>query len=129
MEKISTMVDMKRTPKEKADVAGSGQMVSPSIDNVPDYPWGLSISLSEEELDKLGLGSEGLGVGDILHMHALMKVTSVSSSENENTGKCCRVELQITHLSGESEDDENEEAEVEMKRVPHEKRRARLYRG
>lgn len=123
MERIPAMVDMKRSPKEKVEVAES---TSPVADNIPDYPWGLSISLCEEELEKLGIDPENLGVGDILHMHALMKITSVSSSENEHTGKCCRVELQITHMSGEEEDQENEAAEKVMSAT---KRRARLYRG
>lgn len=124
MERIPAMVDMKRTPKE--DMSDSVVSMAAS-DNTPNYPYGLSISMSEEELERLGIGPEDLGIGDILHMHALMKVTSVSSSENEHTGKCCRVELQITHMSGESEDAENEKTEVSMKPTPHEKRRARLY--
>lgn len=123
MEKIPAMVDMKRTPKEKAEVVDMG---SPVAANVPDYPWGLSISLCEEELEKIGLDEDDLEIGDILHMHALMKVTSVSSNEYEG-GKHCRVELQITHMTGESEDAENEEAEKKAPKLSHDKRRARLY--
>ena len=125
MEKISAMTDMRRSPKEKEEAATN--MAAP-----PDYPWGLSISLSHEELDKLNLGTEDLEVGDILHMHVLAKVTSVSSSEHESSGKTCRVELQITHMTGESEDKENEEEDDEerrTKRTPTEKRRSRLYHG
>lgn len=125
MEKIPTMVDMRRTPKEKAEVIG---IMSPTVQaDVPDYPWGLSISLSEEELTKLGLEEKDLGVGDMLHMHALLKVTSVSSNESESNGKCCRVELQITHMSGESEDAENEAANRKMPKTSHTKRRNSLY--
>ena len=125
MEKIPAMTDMKRSRKEKSETLSdmaTPAMVSP---DVPDYPWGLSISMCEEELEKLGLDEKDMSVGDIYHFHALVKVTSVSSNEYEN-GKHCRVEFQITHLSGESEDEENEEAE---EKTPHDKRRARLYKG
>lgn len=97
------MVDMAMDDEEKAE------MISPSL-NPPKYPYGLSISLCERELEKLGVDENDLEVGDMLHLHALAKITSVSSQEHEN-GSHCRVELQICYLSGEDEDEENEEEE------------------
>lgn len=97
------MVDMAMDNEEKAE------MMSPSLD-APKYPYGLSISLCERELEKLGVDENDLEVGDMLHLHALAKITSVSSQEYEN-GSHCRVELQICYLSGEDEDEENEEEE------------------
>ena len=117
---IPAMVDMKRTPAEKTKEAD--QMI-PTPASRPDYPWGLCISLTQEELDKLDLDDE-VEVGDMVHLHAMAKVTSVSKTDNEATGPCCRVELQITHIAAEDEEEENEEDEVAEDRPS---RRSRLY--
>ena len=76
--------------------------------NKPDYPWGLRISLTEKEFEKLGLDSKDAVVGGIFHLHALARVTFASHSDSE-TGPCCRVEAQIEDLAIESEDAENED--------------------
>lgn len=115
MQKIPAMVDMKRTPDEVADTA---------MPDMPMYPYGLCISLCQEELDKLGLTSDDVEVGDMVHLHCLAKVTSVSQSDHEAMGKSSRVELQITHMTGESEDAENRAADM-----PVSERRKRLYGG
>lgn len=115
MNKIPAMVDMRRTPAEKTEA-------TQAMDATPDYPYGLSLSLSEIELDKLGLTSD-VEVGDMIHMHGMAKVTSVSKNDSESNGPCCRVELQITHLVSENEDEENEEADP----TPAAARRSRLY--
>lgn len=81
-----------------------------SSDNMPKYPWGLSIRLTQHEIEKLGIDKDDWEVGDVFHLHALAKVTSISEHETEGSKNCC-VELQITHLAGESEDAENEEAD------------------
>lgn len=106
MERIPSMVDMKRTPQEKQEVA---QLFLPTAANQPDYPYGLSISLCEEELAKLGFGQDDLDVNDMIHMHCMAVVTSKSNHDNVSSGPSCRVELQITHISAEDEDEENEE--------------------
>jgi hypothetical protein len=103
------MVDMARSPAEKAEA------MNPSIDP-PTYPYGLCLRLTKEELEKLEVDHTDWQVGDIFHLHALGKVTSISSRETNDGGDCC-VEIQLTHLAGESESEENEEVEKEM---PHE---------
>lgn len=102
------MVDMKRTPKEKQETA---EMATPIASNQPDYPYGLSISLCEDELEKLGFVQNELQVGDMVHLNAMASVTSVSSSDNHVNGPSCRVELQLTHIQAEDEDEEFEESE------------------
>jgi hypothetical protein len=113
MRKIPAMVDMARTP---AEVKAADE---PSA---PTYPYGLTLCLCNEELEKLGLDGE-CEVGDLLHVHAMAKVTSVSKMDNESSGPSCRVELQIVSMVGENEDDENEAAEP----TPAATRRNRLY--
>lgn len=102
------MVDMARTPAEKkeelADMAGP---CMPSVDSVPDYPYGLSLSLDNDSMEKLGL-DDSCQVGDLLHFTAMAKVTSVSSYDNENSGPNRRIELQVQQM-GVPEDESTED--------------------
>lgn len=75
------------------------------------YPWGLSLSLTEKELEKLDVDYEDWSVGDMFHLFAFAKITSISRNETDQ-GECCRVEMQIEQLAGASEDAENEDYEV-----------------
>jgi hypothetical protein len=99
MDRIKSMVDMAKTSKE---------VMADSMPEPSQYPYGLCISLCEDELEKLGLEEDDLQVGDMLHLHCLASVTAVSSHDTVG-GSSCRVELQIKFISAESEDDENEE--------------------
>lgn len=100
---FSKMVDM-------ALAAGDRPAGMPEGMDAPRYPYGLCISLTEAELEKLGYGTEALPeVGDMCHLMAMGTVTAVSCNETDG-GKRCRVEIQITHLSAETEDDEAAEA-------------------
>ena len=117
MKVMPPMVDMKRTPAE-----AQAQQIETATP--PEYPYGLCISFGNEEMEKLGLDDD-VQVGDMLHMHCMAKVTSVSSHDHETSGKHCRIELQITHIQAEDEEAENKEAEEKM---PVAKRRTpRLY--
>lgn len=107
MDKIPAMVDMAATPDEEQEI------LSPSP---PKYPYGLCISLCQDELEKLGLEEEELSVGDMIHLHALAKVTSVSSYESED-GSHDRVELVLAYIAAEDEDEENEEEDRETPRL------------
>lgn len=95
------MVDLASTPEEMVSSLQT-QMQGPS------YPTGCSLCLTKDVIDKLGVDHTDWKIGDIFHLHALAKVTSIHEG---------RVELQITHLSGESENEENEEAEEEMEQA------------
>lgn len=75
----------------------------------PIYPYGLTISLGDEQLSKLGLPAE-CEVGDLMHMHCIAKVISVSKNDTES-GTRTNVALQITDIACENEDEENRMAE------------------
>lgn len=87
----ANFVDMARTrepPKEA---------VVPEVPAPPDYPYGLCLALSQDELDKLGASGGEFAIGDIVDLRALAKVTSISQHASDGQ-ESCRVELQITHL-------------------------------
>ena len=116
MEKMPQFVDMAREPQEPAEMENEIQ------ENAPVYPYGLCISLCKEEIDKLDL-EDDVEVGDMIHMHSLAKVTSVSKRDTVS-GTDMRVELQIIAIACENEDEENEEAEDDME---HQLGRRRPY--
>lgn len=100
MRNIGKMVDMANAP-EAAEPA-------PAVETDykgPRYPWGLCIRLDEKQLEKLKIDG---AVGDTIHLFALAKVTSLSANEREGGETSESMELQITHLAVESEDEENE---------------------
>ena len=97
----SKMVSMELDDEDKVD------MSSPISRVTPDWPWGLRISLSEKEIEKLGLDHD-VDVGDLVDMRCFGEVTSVS--KNQSDGKpCCRVEIQIQRMKIENEDLEDED--------------------
>ena len=107
MYKLPNMIDLSRSDEEKEDI---GQFNY----EAPDYPPGLSICLTQDELEKLDL-EDDCEVGDMIHMHCIARVTSVSKNEINGEQKC-RVELQIIAIAcDEEEDDENDEAEEDMR--------------
>lgn len=78
----------------------------------PKYPYGLCISLTHKELEKLNVDPSEAVVGGIIHLHAMARITSVSASDSQASqysdgGPQCRIELQIEDMMVESEDEEN----------------------
>lgn len=124
MGSFQAMVDMSKSPAEiKEDT--SIPMPASVKSSAPVYPYGLCISLTEDEMGKMGMEGELPSVGDMIHLAAMAKVTSVSQNERVDEGgkktNCCRVELQITHLATESESQESAREEAT------EQRRGRFY--
>jgi hypothetical protein len=113
MRTIPAMVDMAYTEQEKQEAADSGCALSPEFQ--PKYPYGLCISMDEQSMDKIGLDLDGVNIGDMLHLHCLARLTSMSMNESDS-GRKGRIELQITHISAEDEDDENEEEEAKPRK-------------
>lgn len=95
------MVSMELTEEEKLEDC---MPCPPSIGNQPDYPYGLRISLTERELDKLGL-EEDPEIGDYIDLRAFACVTSASREQSAN-GPRRRIELTIERLAIEDEDRE-----------------------
>lgn len=106
--KLLPLTDMRITPAEAMDFS------CPSPLDSPLYPYGLCISLCQDELDKLSIDYDDMCVGDIVHIHALGMITSKSCSERQNGEPSERVEVQLTHMAGESEDEEDQAMEAVM---------------
>ena len=68
------------------------------------FPYGMTLSLSERELNIANLGASEIVPGTLLHLHIMAEVTSVSKRAGTEDGK--RVEMQVTHISTEDEDAE-----------------------
>lgn len=97
------LIDMARDEGEKDS--------SPLMPSENKYPYGLRITLTHEELEKLDVDHSDWEVGETFHIHALAKVVGKSADEREGGEPSCSIQLQLTHLAGESEDAENEEEE------------------
>jgi len=93
------LVDIAYTAKERKE---ENAEMAVSSAKAPEYPYGLSITLNEETLAKLGI-EELPRVGDEMHVEAVAKVTSVSmrSDKSDEDERC--VSLQITELACEPE--------------------------
>jgi hypothetical protein len=95
--KFKRMVSMERTPAEKADA-----MMPAILTETCDVPYGLCITLTDAELEKLDLDGE-CEHGDMIHLFAMARVQSV---HQDNNG--IRIELAITDLGVEDESTEEE---------------------
>ncbi len=101
------MVNMKSEEKEcDCDMEHKAQGLMPEK---PEYPYGLSIDLGEESLEKLGI--EKLpACGESMQIHAMVTVKAVSQSEYEGK-KSRNMCLQITDMAIDMPKDLNKVAQ------------------
>lgn len=85
------MIDMKRSVEKANSV-----MLAPEMQD--EYPYGLRISLSNEELTKLGI-TELPAVDTEMKLTALVCVVGVGMNESQNGEPHKHVELQIEQMS------------------------------
>lgn len=94
---MAKLVNVQLTAAERAEVMGG------AIARAPRYPWGLSVTLDNDTLDKLALTLPT--VGKTLTLIARVAVISVSSNQESSDGGPNRsVTLQITDLCLEDQD-------------------------
>jgi hypothetical protein len=87
------MVNMQMSKEEAAEYSGA----MPSADNAPRYPYGLCLCLNDEALAKLGITTLP-AVGTKMALNAVVIVTSVGSSQQQDGEAENRAELQITDM-------------------------------
>jgi hypothetical protein len=93
-----TMVSMKLTPSEASEDMGG---CTPCDGDMPVYPWGLSLSLEDTTLTKLGIETPP-AVGTKMMLNAMVEVVQASQQENQDGKEIC-VRLQITDMSLKTE--------------------------
>ena len=82
----------------------------------PRYPYGLSLHLEEDALEKLGLDKLP-AVGTVLTLKATVKVDSASIREHEGSEKRRTLGLQITAMDLGEEEKEKDDATFGKKKV------------
>lgn len=100
------MTNMKLSKSERKELRKT------LVDDGPKFPFGLSINLDDESLEKLEM-TKLPTVGKEMTLTAKVKVTSVSAHDSEH-GKDRSVGLQITDMAlhGSAHNDEEEAANV-----------------
>jgi hypothetical protein len=104
MAHFSPMIDMAKAPAEPMKIPE----IKADKPSAPIYPYGLTLRFDKETLEKIGCSTTDLpSPGEMIHLCALAVVTHVSKPPNNPD--LVSVELQISHLACESEDEENDE--------------------
>ena len=85
------MINMKMSKEE------AKEQCSPSTDESPRYPYGLSLSLDDDALTKLGIGDD-VNVGDEVTITAKAMVTSKSGYQTMVGDSENSLGLQITDM-------------------------------
>jgi len=81
----------------KRDHAMRERASAPVMLEEPAYPWGLEVNLDNEGLDRLKVDPLP-EVGETMLLMARVRVTRVSSTDNEAGGKQRNIALQITDM-------------------------------
>lgn len=89
------------------------QIMPIQMPDLPRFPCGLCISVTDRELGKMKppVDATGAVLGALYHLHGMARVTHVSHGPNGS-----RIELQIEDLEMESEDAENKPAKTARRR-------------
>ncbi len=88
---MASLINMENTPKE------AQQMVNPAASDAPKYPWGLSLCLNDDSLDKLGVKTLP-AVGTEVTIVAKATVSATRESATEGDGANSSMDLQITDM-------------------------------
>lgn len=83
------MVNMKSDPKTAAEEACCA--------DAPAYPYGLTLCLNSESLEKLGITTLP-PIGARLRISAVATVTSISQNQEADGDEEKRIELQVTDM-------------------------------
>lgn len=87
--------DMSRTKEEKKERTGEVAISSPDVE---EYPYGLSLNLEKESLDKLGLDADDFNINSKVEMVCTGEITSIhesASKDNDHTS----INVQITKMA------------------------------
>lgn len=120
---MNGLTDMAKSEEEVAKDS------SPLMMPENKYPYGLRISLSQDDLEKLGIDHEDFEIGDVFPLDILAKVVGKNANEAEGGEANCCVSLQITHIGAEEEETAEEEEAEEHEEEPSLERHGYLRYG
>ncbi len=103
----SKLIDMELDDDEKID---AGYAPGPDREPTgPDYPYGLRITLTAKELEKLGLEAD-CDIGDVIDIRAFASVISVHK-EGDDSCVCLQIEKMAVEneMTEEMEDEDDSE--------------------
>jgi hypothetical protein len=90
---MDTLLTNMKMSKEEAK-----EQTEPTASDAPEYPWGLSINLNDDSLEKLGLLKNLPAIGSKILITALADVSTVSSYKTQAGEDESSVSLQITDM-------------------------------
>lgn len=96
--------DMKRTKEEKKE--NQTAEVPVSSPDVEEYPYGLSINLEKESLDKLGLDVDDFSIDSKVDIVCFAKVDSLHENASKHSSNSS-VNLQICKMAMRVQPNEN----------------------
>lgn len=99
------MMNMKMSPKE------AKELTNPTPADAPQYPYGLSISLDEEAMQKLGITALPK-VGESMQLVARVEVCSTSQYSTQGGEQESNLSLQITDMELAPEQQKQDSASV-----------------
>jgi hypothetical protein len=102
------MISMKLTPAE----AKAETYLGEAEEGGPEYPYGLTICIDDDELVKLGIDPANLPkIGDVFYIEAKAEVCSTSQYANQG-GNDTTMSLQITDMSLSTTDDDADKPDI-----------------
>jgi hypothetical protein len=99
------LVDLALSEEEQTDLRMPRGVQAKA--DVPKYPYGTRLSLTEAEMSKLGLGSD-CDVDDKVVLRCVGTITSVSPNKRADGTNDARVEIQIEHMAVREDDDDDD---------------------
>lgn len=92
------MINVAMSKEEAREYSGGPATLAASDEHLPKYPYGLTIELCDEVIDKLGLGSLP-SVDSTMMLMARVTVTRISENQTQGGEPERSIGLQITELA------------------------------
>ena len=84
--------------RSKEEMKKEGKEVTVGSSDADLYPWGLSITLEDESLNKLKLNPRDCKVGDTITIQCIAEISNLSESANARGKDRKTIGLQITQM-------------------------------
>ena len=96
------MKNMRMNAEEKKDLYSPESV----IDDKPEYPYGLTITLNQESIEKLGIDAKSLKIGQAFKVLAEAKIKEIREVKENGDVQEHSIELQICEMDMAKEEEE-----------------------